>query len=136
VVNFFILNNFFSLIFLPFHSFCVLLCRQRIRNIHCRYLNKFSSSFISHQFPHSLSRFIIFICILYLLFTWQHSLERKKKEAEGKTTKRKAFFSAANKRNKCTQHFMVNPLENDDDNNNNNEYFFPSLSSDKWTLWS
>ena len=134
MVNFSILNKFFSSLAVIF------LCpyRQGIRNIHWCYLNKFSSSFIPPQaFPPILSRFIIFICILYLLFTWQHSLQ--KKEGKRRTKAGKFFFFfllllPTNAHNilwwTLLRMMMITIIIM-------NIFFLRFfLSSDKWTLWS
>lgn len=90
MVNFFILNKFFlaHFPFLPFYSFGVRLCRQRIRNIHWCYLNKFSSSFISPSVA-SLSHALLSLFAYYTYCLLDSTLLKKKGK---KTTKRKSFF--------------------------------------------
>lgn len=127
--NSFILNKFFSLIFCFYFLFVLCFFFSSLSSVDKEYeifIGVIWINFVVFHLPlqlPSLSRFIIFICILYLLFTWQHSLQDEEKKKQ-KRRSEKAFFFAAAKRNKCTQRFMVNPLEADDDNNNNNEYFF------------
>lgn len=93
MVNFFILNKFFSLISPPFNSVCVLLCRQRIRNIHCCYLNKFSSSFISHPaLPLTRPTHALLSLFAYYTYCLLDSTLSNEWEEAAETTKRKSLL--------------------------------------------
>lgn len=77
--------------------------RQRRRNIHWCYLNKFSSSFIPlRSFPHSLTLYYLYLHIILIVYLTALSWKQRRNE--------KSFLSFSSPPNKCTQHFMVNPL--------------------------